>query len=360
MIPNLKCTKRHIFKTVSKVFDPVGFISLFVIIAKCLLQQLWELGLDFDDAKPQGVKQNWLEWCSEVDTLKSFSLKRTLFSNSGVDEMEIRAFADSSTRAYGVVAYIRQKRSFEVEFVLSKTRVAPVKKLTLPRLELLGAPIAARVAGYLKCLLRISECDIYCWTDSSIALNWIKGSAIRWKQFMANRVREIQTLTDPGREKFCKRRENPADLLSRDCSEQKLLNSEIWCCGARRLSQPKYLWPTAVEGKIPEEITELKGVKTVVQNITVQKPEHPFRCLLDKCSSFNKVVGVTAWCLRFIKNLQKTNDKTNTFRHTTEFEETQKVILKYVQEEAFAEEIQHLKINKPMETHSKLLALCPT
>ncbi|GBM20678.1 hypothetical protein AVEN_150654-1 [Araneus ventricosus] len=359
MIPNLKCTKRHILKTVAKVFDPVGFISPFVIRVKCLLQQLWELGLDFDDAVPQRVRQNWLEWCAEVETLKSFSLKRTLFSNYDVDEMEIHVFADSSTKAYGAVAYIRHKRTFEVQFVLSKTRVAPVKKLTLPRLELLGALIAARIASYLKSLLRISACDTYCWTDSSIALNWIKGSAIRWKQFVANRVREIQTLTDPGKWKFCEGRENPADLLSRGCSAQKLLNSEIWWSGTRWLSQPKYLWPATVERKIPEEITELKGVKTVVQNITVQKPEHPFHCLFNKCSSWSKVVRVAAWCLRFIKNLQKTNDKTKTFLLTSEFEEAQNVILKSVQEEAFHEEIQRLKINKPIKTRSKLLALCP-
>ncbi|GBN59139.1 hypothetical protein AVEN_43539-1, partial [Araneus ventricosus] len=105
---------------------------------KCLLEQLWELGLDFDDAVLQRVRQNWLEWCAEVETLKSFSLKRTLFSNYDVNEIEIHVFADSSTKAYGAVAYIRHKRTFEVQFVLSKTRVAPVKKLTLPRLEFLG------------------------------------------------------------------------------------------------------------------------------------------------------------------------------------------------------------------------------
>ncbi|GBN22525.1 hypothetical protein AVEN_257255-1 [Araneus ventricosus] len=191
MIPNLKCTKRHILKTVAKIFDPVGFISPFVIRVKCLLQQLWELGLDFDDAVPQRVRQNWLEWCAEVETLKSFSLKRTLFSNYDVDEMEIHVFADSSTKAYGAVAYIRHKRSFEVQFVLSKIRVAPVKKLTLPRLELLGGLIAARLTGYSDFFFFFSACDIYCRTDSSITLNWIKGSAIRWKQFVANRVREI-------------------------------------------------------------------------------------------------------------------------------------------------------------------------
>ncbi|GBM88327.1 hypothetical protein AVEN_198155-1 [Araneus ventricosus] len=91
--------------------------------------------------------------------------------------MEIHMFADSSIKAYGAVAYIRHKRSFEIRFVLFKIRVAPVKKLSLPRSELLRALIVARIANYLRCLLRIFACDIYCWTDSSIALNWIKGSA---------------------------------------------------------------------------------------------------------------------------------------------------------------------------------------
>ncbi|GBO26249.1 hypothetical protein AVEN_107520-1 [Araneus ventricosus] len=107
--------------------------------------------------------------------------------------MEVHVFADSSTKAFGVMAYIRHKRTFEVQFVLSKTRVAPVKKLTLPCLELLGALIAARIAGYLKSLLRISACDIYCWTDSSIALNWIKGSAIRFDRAVRGQPGERNT-----------------------------------------------------------------------------------------------------------------------------------------------------------------------
>ncbi|GBO07448.1 hypothetical protein AVEN_251895-1 [Araneus ventricosus] len=163
--------------------------------------------------------------------------------------METHVFEDASTNVYGAVTYIRHKMPFEVQFVLSKTRVAPVKKLTLPRLELLR--------------------------------------------------------------------------------------------------------------EIPEEITELKGFKTLVQNITVQKPEHLIHYLLDKCPSWDKVVHVAAWCLRFIKNLQNTNDKIKTFLLTNEFEEAQNFILKYVQEHAFAEEIQRLKINKPIKTYSKLLALCP-
>ncbi|GBO19381.1 hypothetical protein AVEN_32927-1 [Araneus ventricosus] len=146
MIPNLKSTKRHILKTVAKIFDPVGFISPFVIRVKCLLQQFWDLGLDFDDAVPQRVRQNWFEWCAEVETLKSFSLRRKLFLNYDLDEMEIHVFADSSTKAYGAVAYIRHKESFEVQFALSKTRVCPVKKLTLPHLELQRALIAARLS----------------------------------------------------------------------------------------------------------------------------------------------------------------------------------------------------------------------
>ncbi|GBL96434.1 hypothetical protein AVEN_43744-1 [Araneus ventricosus] len=84
-------------------------------------------GLEIDDAVSQKVRQNWLEWCEEEETLKSFSLKRTLISNYDVNEMEIHVFANSNTKAYGAVTYIRHKNSFEVQFVLPKTTVAPVK-----------------------------------------------------------------------------------------------------------------------------------------------------------------------------------------------------------------------------------------
>ncbi|GFY16176.1 uncharacterized protein TNCV_2348211 [Trichonephila clavipes] len=112
----------------------------------------------------------------------------------------IHIFCDASKLAYGAAAYVKVRKQNEVlvNLITSKTRVAPLKAVTLPRLELLGALVAARLSSRVqKIVHKKKECKVFHWTDSQIVLFWIKGSSKGWKQFVANRVPEISKLTDP-------------------------------------------------------------------------------------------------------------------------------------------------------------------
>lgn len=121
-------------------------------------------------------------------------------------------FSDASEKAYGAAAYL-QGQTAEGEpmtrLVMSKSRVAPIKKLTLPRLELMGALIAARMGNNLLQALNMQPYQIRMWTDSMIVMQWISSSPHRWKQFVANRVTEIQSLTPSETWSHCSGKHNP-------------------------------------------------------------------------------------------------------------------------------------------------------
>ena len=113
--------------------------------------------------------------------------------------MELHAFGDASEVAYATAIYIRvvpKEGKASTSLVMSKTRVAPVRKISLPRLELMAAVITARLCIYVKDAVDCPISRIVCWTDNSSTLHWIRGSASQWKPFVANRVIEIQSLMD--------------------------------------------------------------------------------------------------------------------------------------------------------------------
>ncbi|GFT50469.1 uncharacterized protein TNCV_550911 [Trichonephila clavipes] len=123
------------------------------------------------------------------------------------DLIEINILYDASNLAYGAAVYVKVKKKHNevlVNLITSKTRVAPLKAFTLPRLEILGALVAARLSSRVQEIIRKKkECQLFHWTESKIVLFWIKGSSKRWKQFVDYSVQEITKLTDPDSWFYC-------------------------------------------------------------------------------------------------------------------------------------------------------------
>ncbi|GFT16061.1 uncharacterized protein TNCV_3315961 [Trichonephila clavipes] len=149
------------------------------------------------------LKEEWLIWCKELPLLDHLRIQRLVLDSTNdeiSDLIEIHIFCDASKLAYGARAYVKVRKQNEVlvNLITSKMRVAPLKAITLPRLELLEALVAARLSSRVQEIIRKKkECKVFYWTDSKIVLFWIKGSSKRWKQFVANRLQEISKLTDP-------------------------------------------------------------------------------------------------------------------------------------------------------------------
>ncbi|GFV79186.1 uncharacterized protein TNCV_1817331 [Trichonephila clavipes] len=190
-----KNTKRFILQAVGKIFDPLGLISPFT---------------------------EWKKWCEELPHLRNLKVPRLVLDSTLLKhDVELHSFCEASKKAYVAAIYLRTKsrNGISVKLVTSKSRVAPLNCVTLPRLELLGALVAARLASKVKKIVNLKRsCLQYHWTDSKIVLFWIKDNKTRWKQFVANRVNEITSLTDPHSWYHCAGKENPADFLSRGLS----------------------------------------------------------------------------------------------------------------------------------------------
>ncbi|GFU38991.1 integrase catalytic domain-containing protein [Trichonephila clavipes] len=231
-----KNTKRFILPAVGKIFDPLGLISHFTVRMKCLLQDLWKEEIQWDDPLPTHIEK---EWKNDSTLLE--------------DDVELHSFCDASKKACGAAIYLRTKsrNGISVKLVTSKSRVVPLNCVTLPRLELLGALVAARLASKVKKIVNLKRSRLqYHWTDSKIVPFWIKGNKTRWKQFVANRVNEITSLTDPHSWYHCAGKENPADFLSRGLSADCLVSNSRWWTGAKFLSDSEF--PNNFQQVVPE------------------------------------------------------------------------------------------------------------
>ncbi|KRX93138.1 hypothetical protein T4E_2929 [Trichinella pseudospiralis] len=199
--------------------------------------------------------------------------------------MDLQGFSDASGSAYGAVVYLRLVHGngkVEVRFLAAKSRVAPIKKLSLPRLELMAALLCARLITHVKREADLPIRSCFCWSDSSVARCWIRSDAQRWKPFVANRVREIQEVTSSDWWRHCPTQDNQADLASRGRPVSKLSDESLWDSGPREggVGAPK----TALI-----MTTSLKFDLWSVMEIT-------------RYGSYGKLIRVTAWCLRFISN----------------------------------------------------------
>ncbi|GFW11118.1 integrase catalytic domain-containing protein [Trichonephila clavipes] len=181
--------------------------------------------------------EKWLIWCKELPLLYHLRILRLVLDSTNdevSDLIEIHIFCDASKLAYGAAAYVKVRKQNEVlvSLITSKTRAVLLKAVTLPRLELLGALVAARLSSRVQEIIRKKkECKVFHWEDTKIVLFWIKGSSKRWKQFVANRVQEISKLTDPDSWFHCSGQDNPSNFLSRGLSVDTLISHNKWWNG---------------------------------------------------------------------------------------------------------------------------------
>ncbi|GBM73084.1 hypothetical protein AVEN_17668-1 [Araneus ventricosus] len=350
-------TKRSVLSTVARVFDPLGFISPFVVRVKKLVQEIWERGVDWDSKLPDDLRIKWEKWCCETGCLSDVRINRCYFSNWDGDAggIEMHIFCDSSQVAYGAVAYFRWETTsgeVGVRFIMARSRLAPLKKLSLPRLELMGALVGAKLWKHLSVVFKSLVKRVVMWTDSEICLHWIKSSATEWKQFVSNRVIEIQNCVVPNRWFHFPGLENPADRLTRGVSAVSLKSDDLWWSGPRWLKSPRYDWPQQ-KFTMPDEYMQEKRI--VVHTAIVG--DDP---LIDisRFSSLTRLLRVTAYVLRFLGKLRGKRTQTGPLV-AAEISEAEELWVKQVQCEHFDFEITRLNRGQQIPAGSRIWSLAP-
>ena len=196
-----RLTKRSILSQVARIFDPTGFASAFLIRAKIGLQELRRQGFEWDEDLPSEVQQKSIGFFTEMKELNKVSFQRSLSPHQPAEHWPaLCIFADASQGAFGACAYISWmtiKEEYDVRFVAAKSRVAPLKELTIPWLELQAAVLASRLQVSIKEECRFHFEESFLFTNSAIVLAWIHSTARRYKPFVSSRVGEIQSNSDP-------------------------------------------------------------------------------------------------------------------------------------------------------------------
>ncbi|XP_078364199.1 uncharacterized protein LOC144648546 [Oculina patagonica] len=353
-------TKRSLLSLASKVFDPMGLISPATVKAKILFQELWRRGLEWDDPLDSDIKREWSSWKSELLQLKKVAIPRW-FGTSVTSEstVELHGFGDASPKAYGAAVYIRvidKLGQASSQLVMSKSRVAPIKEVSLPRLELLAAVVNARLLKFVVDTLQIKINRVVCWTDSMVTLHWIRGRSSQWKPFVANRVSEIQSTWDPECWHYCASEDNPADLLTRGSNCDKLMSSGLWWNGPQWLSLPLEYQPIQhqSEDSPPNACEEERRVTHAFTSVTV-KP------LIDmsRYGTWMKLIRVTAYVLRAVKVFKAKCKSPVTELSAEEMQQAELKCCMWIQQDVYKEDYEQLKAGEALPKSSRLLKLDP-
>lgn len=298
-------TRREVLSIVARLYDPIGFLAPIVITAKIIMQDMWldKAGWD-DDIKPVAL-QKWKNFVSHYQEIDLIKIPRWV-NYSPECSIEYHAFCDSSEAAYAVALYARVEigNKIHTNLLTSKTKVAPIRKPSLPRLELCGAVLLAKMVGSLIPNLKPTTSSCYLWSDSTIVLAWLKKPPCSWKTFVANRVALILEKVGNGNWAHVVSQDNPADLATRGMIASELKDNSLWWHGPKWLSQEKHLWPKSSWDFITSE--ESKGAQVFVARSSPDDDD-----ILNRFSSLPRALHVIAYVFRFYNRAKLKNSGEN-------------------------------------------------
>ena len=368
-LPVKPITRRGILATTSSIYDPLGFASPFILPAKIILQELCRKGYDWDERLPDQELKNWQKWLLEIKEIESLKIPRFLrVQNDSKQNIQMHIFCDASELAYGVAIYLRvQSHSTQCSLVMAKSRVAPIKKQSIVRLELTACMVGVKLANLVKNEMDIKLDSVHYWTDSTAVLKYIANDRTRFHTFVANRINVIRECTKVGQWHYVNTKENPADIASRGLSSCDK-RVETWIKGPDFLYGTEGQWSNLeheISLTLPENDPEVKCLATTVENGDTEME------LFGKFP-WKKLVRVYAWVLKFIFNVKSKisqrklgqSTQSTVQSHTgeltvEEIENTKLFIFRWVQWHYFTEEILRMKEGKTIKGSSSIIGLAP-
>ena len=358
IVKDRPATRRGILSVVSSVYDPLGFVSPFILSAKILLQDLCRKKLNWDDKIPDEDLQRWKSWLETLPKLEQFSVDRC-FKPPDFGEVissQLHYFSDASEVAYGAVAYLRLVNASGVvycSFVIGKSRLSPLKPVTIPRLELSAAVLSTRLDRMILEEIEVAVDESVYWTDSTCVLRYIENEERRFQTFVANRVAAIREQSLPSQWRYVETKLNPADDASRGMTVEAITESNRWIRGPDFLWQNEENWPK--RPPVMDQDTE-DHCAPEVKKATFVSLSHPaiveIDKLFDRFSSWFQLNKFVAWMLRYKSHLRHAVAKRkrgealqfNSERKVNpldvkEMEHSEKAIIKAVQGRSFHDEL---------------------
>ena len=329
----LEPTKRNIISMIGRFYDPLGAVSPVIIKFKILMQEICESQVEWDQPLEESLVKKWLQLVTDLKQAQPFSIPRYYFkSTTDIESACLYGFCDASEKAYAGVIYlaIQSSAGASVQFVVSKTRVAPIRSQTIPRLELLSALLLARllstVTTALSPLMKLGPPR--CYTDSQVALYWIQGRGKQWRPFVQNRVNEINRLTERSSWGHCPGRENPADLPSRGITPLELSVSTLWRRGPPWIESSAGS-PTTEFDDMPEDCAlELRSSTKTASHALLTQDFIPSVGAVMQCkdfSSLTRLLRVTTYVSRAMLQVLNKKDGEPQESDLTDYAEAEKL-----------------------------------
>ena len=351
-------TKRTLVSDIAKMYDVLGWFAPVIIKMKILLQRLLESKLDWDEAVPEAIESVWSKWRSQLQSLSRVHIPRCYFPKDvQVTSLQLHGFCDASEDAYAGVVYLRMEDTdgnIHVALVASKTRVAPLKRLTILRLELCGAQLLTKLLYHVRNTLNILIEDVTAWTDSTIVVHWLDGSPHRFKAYVGNCVSFIISHIPSTNWKHVRGEQNPADCASRGSYPDEHVQNELWWHGPPWLKQVPSDWPRQIE-TLPAESSYHQKELCLHVTLTTKEPIIPF----DRLSSYNTLIRITSWVMRFVRNLKKNDVPLKSVLTVREFVEAETYWTSISQNESFGSELKSLISKDSLPSNSSILSLHP-
>ena len=291
-------TKKELFSLMQTVFDPLGMLCPFVLQAKKLMQKTHKTKLDWKERLPDDILSDWKKWKESLSLLPEIKDQRWICVPDAT-YYRLCGFCDASEEAYSAVVYLVSSNGREVRsgFVISKSRVAPSKGMSIPRMELCSAVLLTNLMAAAADMLKHIKIDGRSYyTDCMSVLRWLISAHYSWPVFIANRIRQILLLTDPKDWHYVNTKENPADLPSRGCFLEELIHDLLWkrgpgflVTGERPFQGKMNFSPELMPDEMRQELA-----RVVVSYVRVVKPCGVVSCISpDRTNSYSRLMNIT-------------------------------------------------------------------
>ena len=350
-----RSTKRTILSKIAQIFYLLGLVGPAVVRATIILQRIWQLKIGWDESLPQNLHTMWGEFNRQLVALNEISVRRRVSCDNAIN-VQLHGFSDASELAYGACIYLRSSDRHDnhmVHLLCAKSRVAPLKKISLPRLELQAALLLAELFDSVSTALTLKIDECYFWSDSTVTLHWIQSPPSRWKTYVANRTSEIQKLTNENWYHVVST-DNPADIISSGLRPEDLRHCELWWQGPSWLSKHTKSWPIQQVPKITNLPEERKCDRALV---IINELDFS---LLRRYSSLNRLTRITAYCLRFVENVKGATELRRVGNlETQELDRARTCLMRLAQSQDFYVELKDIKETKQVSRKSKLLSSTP-
>ena len=368
----IPATKRSLLKLAAKIFDPLGCLTVFTINLKILFQQLCVDKIGWDEELQGNYRNSYDALINDLQLCNNVCIPRgiTLGYNKPIHKVELHGFSDASERAYAAVVYAKiqyESGEIDVRFVSSKSKVAPIRKQSIPRLELLGACLLSDLVNTIRKILneelKGTLIDTFYWVDSSAVLCWIRNIK-PWNQYVRHRVSQILSKSDREQWLHCPGTQNPADLPSRG-TYCHFDDNPLWWEGPKFLKEDPVDWPkTPCNTELETNVAMKEKLKVephithaMFSKATEAKNNWSKVIEIERFSDKGKLLRTIAWVYRFINNAksaikQETVNK-EAVLSVSEINSAENALVKFIQMKNFETEIKYLLLSPSARNNVK-------